>query len=561
MKRYTTIGLVALSAAAFIAITPVHAQTQDSALLNALVKKGVLSNSEAKDIEAQDLQEYNTTAASKLNISSYVSKITFYGDGRLRYDGLWQHNFQAESQNVQDRYRYRLRFGLDYNYSDNLKAGFMLVSGTTDDSGNQTMGGTFTNAGINVGKIYLQYTPTDWLTLTGGKFANPWYETTDNEYSNDLYPEGAAEVFKWTIPLDDSSAPVTDSKDMKAMAPAGFEQSITVGLTLLQLDYITSNQSAIVGAFATPTGGAAISTNPFIQNNNNVGIIGTQIPVEWKITKDMTAKIAPGFTFYTGGGNTNFQGGVPFNSTNAGTFPEPAAFYGTAFSSSDPVFVSPKEADDLNIFSAPGEFDFKIGSVPAKIYEDFSWNVTGKERVQNVFLQPGGSTTSAIGAGVGTLAGGFPPGSNFGFGSVPVKGSAISVQNQNQGLGDNVAWAAGVQVGQNKKKGDWSILGEFRQVGLGAVDPNVNGTDYADSYSNEEGVKTSAVYNFTDFLTGTVTFYDTWAYKANLYNALNNIPSGAATTSTTSNPANGTTQALIDNKSLQRVQVDLSWKF
>jgi len=559
MKQYTTIGIVALSAAAYLSITPVHAQTQDSALLNALVKKGVLSNAEAQDIEAQDLQEYNTTAASKLSISNYVSKITFYGDGRLRYDGLWQHNYQAQSQNVQDRYRYRLRFGLDYNYSDNLKAGFELVSSTTDDSGNQTMGGTFTNASINVGKIYVQYQPTDWLTLTGGKFANPWYATTDDEYSNDLYPEGAAETFKWIIPLGGSSAPVADAKDMKAMAPAGFQQSLSVGLNLVQFDYITSNQSAIIGAASTTA--PAFNTSSLIQNNNNVGIIGTQIPVEWKITKDMSAKIAPGFTFYTGGGNTNFQGGVPTNSSNAGTPSEPAFFYGTANSSSDPVFISPREADDLNIVSAPGEFDFKIGSIPAKIYEDFSWNVTGKERVQNVFLQPGGSASIGLLATTTAPAGSAPPAagstSKVGYGSVPTSGSALNVQSQNQGLGDNLAWAAGVQIGQNKKKGDWSILGEFRQIGLGAVDPNINGTDYADSYSNEEGIKTSAVYNFTDFLTGTVTFYDTWAYKNNLYEALNN---GASTTSASS-PAAGTTQSLVDNKSLQRVQVDLGWKF
>ena len=63
-----------------------RAQAADSALLNALVKKGVLSDSEAQEIEAQDEKEYNSTSASKINLSSSIKTITFYGDLRLRYE-------------------------------------------------------------------------------------------------------------------------------------------------------------------------------------------------------------------------------------------------------------------------------------------------------------------------------------------------------------------------------------------------------------------------------------------------------------------------------------------
>ncbi len=551
MKALTK-RMLALAGVLALGLTFARAQS-DGALLDALVKKGVLSDQEAEDIRADEAKDYATSPAAKFTIGDYVSKITFYGDGRLRYDIDSLHRYadnnggtsaagKFPSTGSADRFRYRLRFGLDYNYSDNLKAGFELTSGTADDTANQTLGGSFTDASINVGRIYLQYTPVDWLTLTAGKFANPWYENTDLVWANDLNPEGAAEVFNWTIPLGGgSSAPAsTDSKDLKALAPisAPSESSLSVGLTLLQYDYITANQNV-------PFGGTTATTSPFIQNDNNVGIIGTQIPVVWKINKNLTAKIAPGFTFYTGGGNTDFQGGVPVNYNNVSYGGGPAWVYGTENSSTDPVFLSPKEADDLNIVSAPGEIDFKIGDIPIKVYEDFDWNVTGKQRVQNVFLQTGGTYT---------LTGSSGTSASYGWGSVPTGGlSNAKVQSQNTALGDNVAWAAGVQVGQNKKKGDWSILGEFRQVGLGAVDSNINGTDFADSYSNAEGVKTSAVYNFTDFMTATVTFYDTWAYKSNLYHDLNGNSDASAD--------NGTTQGLIAQHADQRVQVDLGWKF
>jgi hypothetical protein len=532
--HFAALGLAAFAVSALI---PVKGQ-EDSALLDALVKKGVLSDAEAQDIRTSEEKAYSTTSASKIALNNSVKSLTFYGDGRLRFDGLAQNNYNYDSKNVQDRFRYRLRVGADYTYSDHLKAGFELESGTTNDSANQTLGATFTKASINVGKIYAQYQPTDWLTLTGGKFANPWYETTDMVYSFDLNPEGAAEVFTFNIPLgNDTPGGVVDPKDVKSMhAIESSDSSLTIGWNAVQYLYVTAAQS-------TPDSGTGI-----FQNNNNVGIIGNQIPVTWKINKDLTLKVAPGFTFYTNGGNTNFQGGVPTNYTNLGTEPEPGYVYGTANSSSDPTFYSPREADDLNVISAPGEFDFKIADVPIRAYWDFDWNVTGKERVQDVYLNGGGVGATSYNTG-GTS------GTFLGYGSVAPNGTAAqTIKNNNSALGDNVAWAVGIQAGQNKKKGDWSGLVEFRQIGLGSVDPNINGTDYANSYSNVEGFKFATAYNFTDAFTGTVTFYDDWAYKNNLYNSLG----GAGTTT---GPTAGTTQYLVSLKSDQRVQVDLGWKF
>ena len=518
------------------------AQTNEDPVLNLMVRKGLVTQAEADQARSEAKQELdNKPASSVFSLTNpSIQNLQFYGDGRLRFDSLAQNNNNPNSKNVQDRYRYRLRFGLDYIYSDKLKAGFELVSGTADDSNNQTMGATFTQAPISVGKVYLQYKPTDWATGVVGKFTNPWYTTTDMTYSFDLNPEGAAEIFDWTFPFGGgASAPVSDpkdAKDAKTLSPTytSSGQALSVGLTLVQYDYITSNQSS------------AITQAGLIQNNSNVGIIGAQIPVQWNFTKDFDIKVVPGFTFYTSGGNTNYQGGVPTNYSNGGTPAGPVYAYGTANSSSDPVFLSPREADDLNIVSAPGEVDFKVDNIDVRPYWDFDWNVTGKQRVQNVYLEPGAAFTSPANGGTATN----------GYGSVLPSGATstqAAINSQNKDLGDNIAWAAGLQIGKNKKKGDFSVLGEFRQIGLGSVDQNINGTDFANSYTNQEGVKAAAAYNFTDFLTATVTFYDTWNYKNNLYSDLSGKATGA--------PDAGTTQYLISQKSLQRVQVDLGWKF
>jgi hypothetical protein len=461
----------------------------DDALLDGLVQEGLLSHAQAARVKAKvDEASEEQTPASKIALSDAVKKLTFYGDGRLRFENIDQHN-HYEAPVLTDRERYRLRIGADYVYSDNLKAGFELESGTADDSANQTFGSTFTKASINVGKIYLRYDPFDWLTAYAGKFTNPWYTTTDMVYSLDLNPEGGAELLTFH-PTD----------------------NLTVGLTAVQYIYINSNEGTITGI-----------------NNNDVQIIGNQIPITWKINKDLTFKAAPGFTFYTSGGNTSYDGGVPTNTNVSGNTATVSG--GTANSSVDPVFSSPKEADDLAVISLPGEFNFKVDGIAVRPYWDFEWNVEGRRRIQDVYLDPTAFTTAGA------------------------NGTAASVASQNKalgGFGDDVAWAAGLQVGQNKKKGDWSALLEFRQIGLGAVDQNINGTDYADSYANQQGFKTSVAYNFTDFLTGTVTFYDTWDLKDHLYSAL-----GGSNTA----PSAGSTQYLVSESSSQRVQVDLGWKF
>jgi hypothetical protein len=491
------------------------------------VRKGLVSQQEADTAKQEELEQTEQAPASKILLqNTSIQKLEFYGDGRLRFENIDQRNHYT-AFSLSDRERYRLRIGADYTYSDSLKAGFELESGQTDDSANQTFGGTFTKASINVGKIYLQYQPTDWLTAVAGKFSNPWYTTTDMVYSFDLNPEGGAELLNFRIPLGSGSGvTMSDPKDGKQVTTAGSSDSLlSVGLNAVQYLYVNGNESTFARNL----------------NNNDVLIIGNQIPVTWRINKNLLVKVAPGFTFYTGGGNTNYDTGVatnqgtPTTSTGTGaaavnTPGTDSTLLGTASSTYDPVFYSPREADDLAVFSAPGELNFNVAGVPFRPYWDFELNTEGHKRVQDVYLQ-----NSSFETGYGT-------------------GVSAAHAAQNKDLTDNVAWAAGLQIGANKKKGDWSVLGEFRQIGLGAVDQNINGTDFADSYANQQGFKLAAAYNFTDFLTLTTTFYDTWDYKDNLYRALGG-------TGATPNAQTSSTLNLIGERSSQRVQVDLGWRF
>jgi len=535
MKK-TTKRAFAIAGVLALGLTAVKAQT-DGALIDALVKKGVLSDKEAEDIRASAAKEYSQTPGAKLAIPGYVNKLTIYGDVRYRFEYA-QEKGQGSSnspsalttapalqnnngENIAERNRYRLRVGADYVFTDNFKAGVELETSNNNDTANQTLGDNYGKANIGVGLVYLQWKPVDWLTLTGGKQRNPLY-TTNLMWDPDINPEGASEALSWTFPIGDSSAPARDPKDMKAvLAPAASDMSLTIGLTAFQGIYADNNEFNSPFAF---TGTSSTSgTTP--QNASDVWQFVEQVPIQFNFDKNTFIKVVPGFDTYTSGGNLG-----PGNASGNSTATENGA--------GSENFIAINAADHLALVTAPGEFDWKLWDQPFRFYWDFTANLDGKQRVQDVYLM----TTPGAPVSAAQLA------ANQG------------VQNQNRDLGDNIAWLAGLQVGQNKKKGDWSIKSDFRQVGLGANDPNLQDSDWGDSFLNQQGITVGSTYNFTDFLTGTVTFFDTWAYKKNLF--VNENTSGVQA----GNQANvtGTTAGLLGlaaASQVQRVDVDLQWKF
>jgi len=546
MKTMTK-RVFAIAGVLALGLTAVKAQT-DGALLDALVKKGVLSDQEAEDIRASAAKDYATTPAGKLTISDHITNLKLYGDARMRFEYLDEepqtvqnlHTTGGRDSSTTDRSRYRIRVGADYTFTDNFKAGFELESATAGDSANQSFGSEYGKFPINVGLVFLQWKPVDFLTLTGGKQRNPIY-TTDLVWDPDINPEGGSEVASWTFPIDfGSDSPA--SNDPKAVAPVSThsDMSLTVGLTGAQFDYSDNNE------FNVSTGKAPLAKTDIWQ-------FVEQVPIQFNFNKDTYIKEVPGFDSYMGGGITNpgtvDTANATSTSTSSGgiTTTTTTTVTGSPGNNSAVGFFGPHAADDLQIFTAPGEFDWKMWDIPFKTYWDFALNVDGKERIQDVYLGNNGFFT-----------GGSPA-------------AAKVVQKQNQDLGDNTAWLAGLQVGQNKKKGDWSIKGDFRQVGLGAVDPNTNDSDFGDSFLNQQGIRLQSVYNFTDFLTGSLTFFDTWAYKNSLMDGTRGqnpavVPLGGSVTapisgSGSSNNGGAGNGGLVGIHSSERVQVDLQWKF
>jgi hypothetical protein len=129
-----------------------------------------------------------------------LSPFVFSGDLRLRAEPT----FGGPIDRSQDRFRerIRLRFNAEAQLNDQLKGGFSLASGDLNNpiSTNQTANQYTTRKPLTIDRAFATYNPS-WfrpLTVTGGKFAYPWFNT-ELVWDKDLNPEGAGETLAFNV--------------------------------------------------------------------------------------------------------------------------------------------------------------------------------------------------------------------------------------------------------------------------------------------------------------------------------------------------------------------------
>lgn len=143
-----------------------------------------------------------------------IGPISFSGDVRLRGEPF----FGGPSDQSLDRMRARVRarFNAVADLGEQFRAGISLASGDVNDptSTNQTLTGFYARKAIAIDQAFVGYTPNRFkaLTLTGGKFRYPWYNT-ELTWDKDLNPEGAAQSLAFNL-----STPA-----LKRIALIGFE--------------------------------------------------------------------------------------------------------------------------------------------------------------------------------------------------------------------------------------------------------------------------------------------------------------------------------------------------
>lgn len=567
--KISILGLVALCAAVFMPVTPAHAQT-DSALVQELVKKGVLTDQEAEDIQADEAKDYATTGASKIILSDAVKNIQFYGDLRLRFEmrdgtvpgGVYQNGSATSIANKGDsetmnRWRYRLRVGVKGEMYDNFFWGIRAATNPTyDRSGNVTFGhgdaaGPFGKGQslLALDQVYLGWHATSDITLTGGQFANPLY-TTNLVWDDNLNPAGAAEQYDHTF------------GNTEAFATAG--------------QYIY--QAAAGNGITNGIGGV---------NYSNTFMYAEQLGFKYKFNDNTFFKMAG--TFYTYSGTV---GTSPTTSVASlyGTSPlvlsapnASPSYFNAPFVGAEPApYTNVTGINDLAVLEVPMEFDFKVGpgvhevssgdpkdmtetttgwSLPVRIFGDFAYNTEADERTdeartaietaesQNVeFSKSTGNsgitlTNSNTGNGTTGSTGMSPKdvaANQSMFNSTTIQG----VLNSGKGFLDQSAYQVGVEAGQLKKKGDWDEKLFWQSTGYYAVDPNLIDADIFNAATNLQGVVVAVAHNWTDGLTSTLRY----AYAMPVNGQL-------------ATPSVNQDLQIGDIKHYNLFQADLMWKF
>ena len=143
-----------------------------------------------------------------------LGPISFSGDVRLRLEPFLGGPSDQSLDRV--RGRYRARFNATANLGEQFRTGITLASGDINDptSTNQNLTGFYTRKTFALDQAFVEFRPKQFkaLTLTGGKFRYPWYNT-ELTWDKDLNPEGAAQTLAFTL----------DTPVLKRFALVGFE--------------------------------------------------------------------------------------------------------------------------------------------------------------------------------------------------------------------------------------------------------------------------------------------------------------------------------------------------
>jgi len=530
MKKLKLIAFVAA-----LSLTAGASRAQDSALLDLLVKKKVITEQEADQTKAELAQEYAATPAGKLSLSTPVQQIRLYGDARVRYEyreagSLGPAGYAASDTANADRARYRLRLGADVTLTDNWFLGVRLETSNDGRSTNVTESNTgsgaasgqagvvppFGKAGtttgtvitgittttavvggktvvtgfktttgtavtkvdfgstIFVGQLYLKYKAFPWLTVEAGKIPNPFI-TTPMIWDPDINPEGFAEQFKFTIgPWGGGSTTAGYDKDGKSSKDV-ITSSTPGGITI----DLFANLGQFVYDTASPenqfTTGASSPSG-----RNDTWLFGTQVGARVNFPKSIYLQAAPTFYNYSGDKGNDFSANY----------------------SGDPG-GNQIGINDLAIVDIPAEFGWKSFGIPIRIFGDIAYNLDSGSRSNNA---------------------GHP------------------------GHNDGLAWQAGLAVNQIKKKGDWTLAAYWQYSGAYSLDPNLVDNDIFDSHLNMQGVVFQGGYALAD----AVTLNLQYNYGQIIDKSVGTGGSDGTFSGATSNPA-------LRNYNL--LQVDLNVKF
>lgn len=318
---------------------------QDSgALIDALVKKGILNDQEAEDIRADLGRDFATqTSAGKLDIASNITKLKISGDARVRYqnDNEQANPAVAAGDKDSNRYRYRIRFGALADLGPKWSAGFRLETASGATSTNADLGGgthNFDKTGdvVYFGQAYLNYRDSDLLgadalDLRLGKLPHKFFNPGVNGFwiDSDINFEGVAEELVYN--------------------DVGLKEST---LSVRAGQFVLNDNAAIAGV----TSGSAV--------NNTVEpsmLLVGQVEYAAKVNTTTSLKAAPTIVAFAAPSAHDRSANTP-----------------TLQASDTAVY------NDLATVLLPFEYTTALGEKPISFYATYGYNIFGDDRARRL---------------------------------------------------------------------------------------------------------------------------------------------------------------------------------
>lgn len=419
-------------------------------------------------------------------LSTSITELELFGDVRLRYD--YREGQTADTLPLphpapgvagrddwleRSRERYRLRlglrgtlmddwfFGIRLETSQNPRSTNVTFADDTTGSATATNNGPFSKSsdGINVGQAYLGYRGLPDIVLMGGRMPlSNVLMTTRMVWDDDFNPEGLSETWKHSFSFGNIGEEGGASQARESKAVASTAQSepflkLDLFANFGQFVYDDANPENPLGLRATSRANGTLQKVP----NTDALMLAWQLGARFNFPKTFYFQFAPTLYNYTGNGdsfNVHFQGGDPFISNSAS------------------LAQNQTGINSLLVYDMPGEFGWKLGSLPMRVFGDFAANFQGDDR--------------ALAAGHAS------------------KGD------------QRYAYQIGAGVGQLKKKHDWLLEAYFQHSEQYALDPNLLDSDLFEYRLNLQGPVIRAGYMFSD----AVWLALTWGYGWRIDHAL-----------------------------------------
>ncbi len=129
--------------------------------------------------------------------ADWWENIKVKGDLRYRHEMI-----DTDDADARHRHRLRARLAVEGKVNEETMVGVQLATGSDDPvSTNQTLDDAFSTKNIGLDLAYMKYSPARvaGLSVTGGKFKNPFFKPGSSEliWDSDWNPEGGAANFTY----------------------------------------------------------------------------------------------------------------------------------------------------------------------------------------------------------------------------------------------------------------------------------------------------------------------------------------------------------------------------